>query len=279
MTLNAIASFSPVLHIKPFLNLEHSVPSQAHRSFKSVALITGMLLLGSAQAHHVWLEQTATGQEGPATVKLFFGEFGGNLRETSPGLLDKFVKPSALRMAGATAEPVTVVKNANAFEIPVRLSPGQSLVAEETNYPISERKDGDKTVRSLYHPAARLLADWTAQQPQLKLDLVPTGRSGPQGHELRATFGGQALPKAKVALVTASGWTRDLQTAEDGTVHVQLPWRGTYVLELLHADASGGERDGQRYDKATYVTSLTVVHRKGLPALPALPAAPPNKMK
>ena len=43
----------------------------------------------SAQAHHVWLEQD--GQ----VVKLQFGEFGLNQRETTPGLLDKFVAPNA----------------------------------------------------------------------------------------------------------------------------------------------------------------------------------------
>src|SRR3546814_4273506 len=40
------------------------------------------------QAHQIWLEQPDGGN---ATIR--FGEFGDNLRETSPGLLDKFVKP------------------------------------------------------------------------------------------------------------------------------------------------------------------------------------------
>jgi uncharacterized GH25 family protein len=243
---------------------------------KAVIALSLPLLLAftSASAHQVWLEPSAGGKG----AKLFFGEFGGNLRETSPGLLDKFVKPTAHHVTAGKAEPLTVAKSGSAFDIAGRIGVGQSLVAEEANYPISERKNGDKTVRSLYHPAARLVVDWAAQAPRLKLDLVPTGRSDKSGHELKASFNGQPLPKAKVALVTASGWMQELQTADDGTVRVQLPWRGTYVLELSHSDTSPGEREGQAFDRATYVTSLTVVQRKGLQALPAVPPAPPNKL-
>jgi hypothetical protein len=57
---------------------------------------------------------------------------------------------------------------------------------------------------------------------------------------------------------------------------------GENLLELMHRDNAGGERkaaDGQsdRYDRASYVTSLTVLQPEGLPALPASAAQPPNK--
>lgn len=58
-------------------------------------LITAIVLVTTAlaaQAHHVWLEQDAQG------ATLYFGEFGGNLREASPGLLDKFPGPVARRL-------------------------------------------------------------------------------------------------------------------------------------------------------------------------------------
>ena len=235
-------------------------------------------LNASAFAHQIWLEQAPARGARPVTAHLYFGEYGGNLREASPGLLDKFVKPSALRIAGSAVEPLVLVKQGGAFDLSAGAAIGQSLVAEDAGYPISERKNGEQTVRSLYHPAARLITDWKAREPLLKLDLVPTGQRHADGHELKAFFNGKPLVKAKVALVTAAGWAQELQTSDDGSFRVALPWRGTYVLELSHSDPTGGEREGQRFDRATYVTSLTVMQAKGLPPLPAAQPAPPNKL-
>ena len=81
------------------------------RSFyHPIALATLLLAsLGTAQAHQVWLENDG-GQ-----AQLFFGEFNDNLRETSPGALDKFLATptlyafaflgAALRGAGDSRTP------------------------------------------------------------------------------------------------------------------------------------------------------------------------------
>lgn len=230
----------------------------------------------AAQAHHVWIEQNAQG------ATLYFGEFGGNLREASPGLLDKFVKPVAQRLSAKGDAALAPAKNAGGFALGARAAKGESIVAEETAYPISESKSGDKVTRSLYQPAARLVTDFSAQRPVLTLDLVPTGKSGKDGVEFQAFYKGQPLPKAKVEVITASGWAQGHNTDDAGKLSVKLPWRGTYVLEMSHRDAAAGERvaadgKGEQYDRASYVTSLTVLQPKGLPTLPAPPAAAPNK--
>lgn len=253
------------------------MPSQHLRSFKSIAFVTGMLLLGSAQAHHVWIEQPAPGQKaGNATF--FFGEFGGNLREASPGLLDKFPQPVAVKLSAKGEQTLPVSKTASGFAIAARAAQGESIVAEEPAYPISERKDGEKTLRSLYHPAARLVVGFARQDPKLTLDLVPTGNQNKDGVEVQAFYKGQPLPKAKVEVVTAAGWSQTQSGDEAGKLRVQMPWRGTYVLELKHADGAG-TRGPDKYDRASYVTSLTVMPDQGLPALPAPPAATPSSMK
>lgn len=240
-------------------------------AFKTIAAITSMLLLGTAQAHHVWIEQN--GKE----AKLYFGEFGENLREASPGRLDKFIKPVAHKLTAQGAQPLQVAKTASGFALSSRAARGESLVAEDAAYPITERKDGDKTTRSLYVPAARLTMDYGRQEPRLTLDLVPTGKQDKHSVEVQAFYKGQPLPKAKVGIVTASGWGQEHRADEQGKLTVKLPWKGSYVLEVKHAD-SAGERDGEKYDRASYVTSLTVAQPKGLPALPAAPAAEPSKM-
>lgn len=238
-------------------------------------LITGAtvaLLAVPALAHHVWIEM-----DNASSATLYFGEFGANLRETSPGLLDKFVKPHAFKQTPEGRVTIDLNKTPRGYTMATRLKPGQALIAEEASYPISERKQGEQTVRSLYQPAARLVADTTPQPPALTLDIVPTGRQGQQGlTTLQAFYKGQPLPKAKVTVITASGWVQEHHAGDDGSFQVRLPWRGTYVFELSHSDTSGGERDGQRFDRATYVTSLTLVQHKGLAPLPAAPVAPPN---
>ncbi|XVJ71784.1 MAG: DUF4198 domain-containing protein [Rhizobacter sp.] len=232
--------------------------------------------LGSAQAHQIWIEQNNR------NAVLYFGEFGGNLREASPGLLDKFVKPVARQVSAQGVRPLTLHKTAAGFVLSGRAARGESLVAEEPTYPMSERKDGDKTVRSVYHPAARLVTDLSPQAPQLKLDLVPTGKSGADGVELQAFYDGQPLPKAKVVFVTSSGWLREHEADNQGKLKVAMPWRGTYTAEVKHSTGPG-ERQGasgpEAYDRSSFVTTLTLVQAKGLAPLPTLPAAPPNVMK
>ncbi len=144
-------------------------------AFQTIAFISSLLLCGYAQAHQVWIEQDAK------EAKLYFGYYGGNLREASPGLLDKFVKPTAMRLTARGTEPLTLTKTAGAFVISGRAGSGEALVAEEASYPSFERKEGDKALR------------------------------------------------------------------------------GTYVLQLSHSDKTPGERAGEKYDTASYVTSLTLM--------------------
>ncbi|MES2584690.1 MAG: DUF4198 domain-containing protein [Pseudomonadota bacterium] len=243
------------------------------RGLCAIAAACALWAAGPAQAHQVWLEQTSTG------ATLFFGEFGENLREASPGLLDKFVKPTAHKISAQATQPLVLSKTAGGFAIAGTAAKGESLVAEEGTYPISEFKDKDKgtTVRSLYQPAARLVTHLGAHPASLTLDLVPTGTSTKDSVEVQAFYKGKPLPKAKVAIVTASGWAQEHHTNEAGKLTASLPWAGTYVLELSHADRTAGQRGTEAYDRANYVTSLTLVQADGLAALPAPPAAAPNK--
>jgi hypothetical protein len=240
-------------------------------SFRAIALVSSLLMLGTAQAHHVWIEQTAQG------AQLFFGEFGENVREVSPGLLDKFGGPVAQRLSAKGSEPLQVSKTATGFGLSARAGKGESIVAEDPAYPSFEIK-GDKPGRGIYVPAARLVTDLGKQEPRLTLDLVPTGVSGKDGTEFQAFYKGQPLPKAKVEVITPSGWAQTHHTDAEGKIKTTLPWSGTYVLEMSHADRSGGERAGEKYDRASYVTSLTISQPKGIKALPAPAPAAPNKM-
>jgi len=242
------------------------------KKFATSLLAAALLLAGQAQAHHVWIEQDSAG------AKLYFGEFGDNLREASPGLLDRFVQPSAQRLAGAKSQPLGVSKTANGFALSAAPGKGESLIATDLRHAIRERKEGDKTTRTLWTPGARLATDFGKQDPRLTLDLVPTGKFSLDSVELQLFYKGQPLPRTKVEVMTAAGWGQNRSTDEQGKLTVSLPWRGTYVLEVRHNDNTAGTRGDDKYDVASFVTSLTLVQGEGLSALPAPPAPTPNKM-
>jgi uncharacterized GH25 family protein len=230
-------------------------------------------LLGSslAQAHQVWLEQNGKG------AKLYFGEYGENLRESSPGALDKFAGPTAKLFTAKGEQPVTAAKSADGFVLAARAGKGESIVAEDARYPILDRKDGDKTVRKWWTPAARYVTDFSVQPAKLALDVVPVGKPG----ELQVLFREQPLPKAKVEIVTPSGWGREGTTDEQGKVTFALPWKGAYLVGVRHEEAKPGKRQGpngdEAYDAASFGTTLTFVTKAGLPAPPPAPPAAPKK--
>jgi hypothetical protein len=230
-------------------------------------------LANAAQAHQIWIEQPA----GQKTAIVRFGEFGDNLREASPGLLDKFGKPTATLLSAKGEQAVAPQKTATGFALPFGAAAGDSIVAEDASYPLYTRKQGDTETRNRYYPAARLVTSLAAQQPKLALDLVPSGQAG----EFKLFFKGEPKAKTKVALATQSGWSKEGHTDEQGVVKFDMPWQGTYVAEVSVNERAPGERQGaegvEKFESVSYVTSLTYVKSDGLAPLPAGPAAAPNK--
>jgi uncharacterized GH25 family protein len=235
------------------------------------AFATSSLLAGRASAHAVWLEQEGKG------AKLYFGEFGDNQREVSPGFLDKLGKPTATLLSPKGEKELAVSKETAAFAVAGHAGKGESLVVVDPRYPVMERKEGDKPLRTAWTPAARFVTDLSAQAPKLPLDVVPAGASG----EFQVVYQGKPLPKAKVNMLAVSGWGREGQTDEQGKVRFDLPWRGRYLVLVRHVDKTPGKRDGatgpEAYDAASFATTLSFVTSAGLPSPPRPPVAPPNK--
>jgi uncharacterized GH25 family protein len=219
---------------------------------------------GIASAHHLWLEVDGQG------TRVYFGEFGENLREVSPGSLDR-LQPQAKVVSSSGERPLAVEKKANAFAASGKIDAADSVVVEDARYPVFVRTQGGTTTRSIYWPAARFVPDRAPRQPVLALDVVPAG-----GDKFVVSFKGKPLAKAKVTVITPSGWGREIYTSEDGGFDVALPWRGPYVFEVQHADKTPGKRGDDAYDQVNYVTSLTVVQPQGIEPLPAPPPAKPH---
>ncbi|RYF22506.1 MAG: DUF4198 domain-containing protein [Comamonadaceae bacterium] len=235
------------------------------------APLTAALLLAclgsAAQAHQVWIENSGN------QARLHFGEYADNLRESSPGLLDKFKGvPTLHQMAGGKMQHIDGKLTPTAFTY-ATTGASDTLFAEAA-YPLIERTKSNQAAM-VWRPAARWVA--SLAQPVTAtpnaLDVVPTGKAG----ELRVVYNGTPLPKAKVTLVSPSGWAREASTGADGAVQFELPWKGQYVAEVHHTDKTPGERaGGEKFGESSFVTTLSFTQASGMesPALPAAPAAP-----
>ncbi len=128
---------------------------------RTTSLATALLLacLGTtAQAHQVWIEQSAN------QARVHFGEYADNLRETSPGLLDKFTGVPALELqsAGGKAQRVPGERTATAFTYALPGATADTLFAEAP-YPLIDRSKGGKPAL-LWRPAAGWPA-WASPWP------------------------------------------------------------------------------------------------------------------
>ena len=233
-----------------------------HRTMTPLLAALLLASAASAQAHQVWLENTA-GQ-----ARLHFGEFNENLRETSPGALDKFKGvPTLEQRTGATAQRVDGQLGKDGFLYTVAGTP-DTLLATAT-YPLIDRSK--RNLPAMYwQPSARWVASLAQPvAPTAPLDLVPTGKPG----QFKVVFKGAPLAKAKVQLAAPSGWTREAEAGEDGIVSFVTPWKGQYVAEVKHSDKTPGEAQGEKYGEASYLITLSFVLADGM-ASPALPPAP-----
>jgi uncharacterized GH25 family protein len=253
------------------MNIRRIAPRVA-RSLLAAAAV--WLLPSLAAAHQVWIEEKG------GNTNLYFGEYGDNQREESPGYLDKLSKPTATLITAQGEKVLEGTKLKDAISFKGRAAKGESVIVIDAAYPVSERSEGDKPTRSLWTPAARYVTDLKAQAPKLPLDIVPTGNAG----EFQVLYRGAPLPKAEAALVAVSGWALESRTDDQGKVKFTLPWKGGYALLVRHKDPTKGSRKtaegkDEAYDVATFATTLTFVTSSGLPSPPPPPAAPANKME
>lgn len=237
------------------------------RNLALLPLLSALMFAGAAHAHQIWLEQT------PKAASLYFGEFDRNLRETSPGLLDKITQANATLSGDKGEQVLNFTRKENALTLPARAAKNQTIYTEDKDFPVSEYKNGELTVRSARILGARLVTSTAAVPPKLTLDLIPNGKQG----EFKVFYKGEPQAKTKVGLIAQSGWTREASTNEQGVVKFDLPWQGTYVLEVRYVDKTPGERAGKPYDFTNFMTTLSLTQATGIKSLPTTPAEVPNK--
>jgi hypothetical protein len=227
------------------------------------AFAAALLFSATASAHALWLEPDEGG------VRLFFGEFDENLREASPGLLDRLSPPTA-KAAAVDGKAFTVEKTATSFKLTGDTGK-DGVVAEQAR--VNERKQGDKVTRTYGFLGARYVPDLKERAPVLVLDVVPAAKPG----SFKVFYDGKPLAKAKLELIAESGWKKEFKSEADGTVEMATPWRGAYVIEVEHLDATPGSHNGAAYDGKRFVTTLFFRVADGMQGPPQPPVHTPKR--
>jgi hypothetical protein len=201
-------------------------------------------------------------------MRIYYGEFDENLREASPGLLDR-LSPQAKLAMGERA--LKVDKSAGFFAVSGAVGADDSVLAEDVR--IAERRGGEKPVRVLARLGARYVADFKERAPVNTLDIVPAGKPG----AFKVFYQGKLLAKAKLDVIAESGWKREFKTDEQGAVEAALPWRGTYVIEVQHSDVTPGKLGEESYDAMRCASTLSFHLADGPQGPPMPPAVAPKR--
>lgn len=86
------------------------------------------------------------------------------------------------------------------------------------------------------------------------LELAPTR---PGGSTFRLYWKGEPVSASLVRVSTAVGWQKTLRPAEDGSVSLDTPFPGLYVLVVSARMDGGAEVDGRRYAEVRHTASLS----------------------
>ena len=134
----------------------------------------------------MWLEHSGS------QAKLHFGEYNDNVRETSPGLLDKFRGVPVLEqtVAGAT-QRVEGQLTKEAFTYTTAANAETSVCRRCLP---ADRPHQGQPAPLLWKPTARWVASLAKPvAPTAALDLVPTGKPG----QLKVVFHGARCPRPR----------------------------------------------------------------------------------
>ncbi len=215
-------------------------------------LLVAITFAGSAQAHYLWIERTGD------IATLHFGEYEEGAMERSPGRLDEIRNPSAAAVMAGTEKAVTLNKGNDGFGFAAK-NKSDALVARETSMAV---RDGSKQGIGLVKPMfyARNAASFAATPAVLSLDVTPNGKPG----QFNIWFDGKPLAKATVKIIAPNGWSQEDKSGEDGSLTLAMPWRGQYIIHVIHKEDKAGEFEGAHFDAIRHRTTLTIEQTAGI---------------
>ncbi len=192
----------------------------------------GCLLSLDVAAHALWVEKDA------GAIRLYFGEYAENQRETSPGRLDSIIEPRVTVVdTKGVEQPVDVRRENNYFAITADTEmEGGAVLVQALKQSIREPQG--KIPSPTYR---RFLYARVGSGGSLPLDIEESGNT------LRLTYLGEPVPKAEIVIIARNGWEKHLQTDEKGEVTYSLLDPGLYVIEAKYEMHKPGEFEGKAY--------------------------------
>lgn len=194
------------------------------------ALLLGVALCAAplAQADYLWIERAA-GQPAKAYLSTF--------------------QPGEHLPVAALLEPQ------------VQLADGktQALTVEADGYSVAAVQPGDLRL-SAKLPAGQSLTIYAAKEGRSEtkaksdLELVPTTAGG---NVFQLHWKGTVVSASQVNVYTMAQWSRVLKPATDGSVTLDTPFPGRYVLEVAAQINGSATVDGKKYDSVTHVATVS----------------------
>ncbi len=232
------------------------------KSLLATLCCVSLLASSAAQAHYLWLES------GNTDVLLYYGEVDAQLKEKSPGKLDRIGKVQAFVLNGSDAKVVEV--NRKPTHLTVVSGKAKTVLAMEESVAVVDlTKHKLGMAKSNYYARLGQALTIGATSP-LALDIA----QGSKANTFIVLYRGQALKNAKLEVIAPNTWMQEHQTDGQGNVKINAPWRGQYVIHVLHIDATAGEFLGKQYDNLRNHLTYTFVRTKGANAGPVQPPKP-----
>lgn len=228
-----------------------------------------LFISNAAQAHYIWLEPSN------ASVLLYFGEVDAQLREKSPGKLDKINALQAYAYSGKLADKsfkeIAVHRNSN--HLVIESGKASTVLAREESVAVADLNKYKLGIAKSNYYARLGLAATLGTSSLLALDIA----QGNKPNSLIVSYRGVPLENAKVEVIAPNTWMQEHHTNAQGIVEINTPWRGQYVVHVLHIDATSGEFSGKAYDNLRNHLTYTLLRTKGADAGPV--QAPKHPME
>ncbi|MDM0014725.1 hypothetical protein QTH87_19940 [Variovorax sp. J22P168] len=192
---------------------------------------TALLLAGTARADYLWLQR-----ESPTDASGRFGEVGKPAQPVA-GL-------ASVRAAAADGKEHATAVQGDRISLPghaagttgdLRLTARASMAPGRLNY-------------------YQAKAGRSETQPVNDLELVPTE---PGGNTFKLMWKGKIVAATQVNVDTSDGWQRVLRPGPDGTLTLETPFPGLYVLEVTARVDGAATVDGRKYEDVRHTATLS----------------------
>lgn len=209
-------------------------------------------------AHAIWIETSTNGKIGQAqTVKVFFGEFSENERDSTQHW---FSNLSAFTLFLVTPDgqktPLTCTPAGNHFtaSFTPKVAGAHVLSIDHTVQAIY----GDSKIH--YYALGLVKVNGSLKgvdnlPAYTDFALMANHQQTPKLHQpekIQLSYKNAPPAESDVTIQSAEGWSKKIKTSQQGDITFSPAWVGRYMLEGTFTDANSGEHEGQAFKKTWY---------------------------